>query len=397
MASIAGKGISILGSTGSIGTQTISLLERFPDRFRVVALAAGRRAADLKDQTLRMKPSVIAVAEASDAVELERALGSEMGAAAPRVFSGREGLLQVATAPGTDVLVSALVGAAGLVPTLAAIDAGIDIALANKEVMVVAGELVQRRARTSGSRLLPVDSEHNAVFQALAGRERSHVRKIVLTASGGPFRQHTADQLRSVTRAEALRHPTWNMGDKITIDSASLMNKGLEVIEARWLFDVVPEDIEVLVHPQSIVHALVRYHDESVIAVLALPDMAIPIAYALAWPDVLELGHLPRLDLATTGTLTFAAPDLERFPCLGLAYRALAAGGAMPAVLNAANEVAVSRFLAGDIGFPDIAASVASSMDGFESGDCDSIDALLSADAWARKAAAGWCPVRAAS
>jgi len=397
VASIAGKGISILGSTGSIGTQTISLLERFPDRFRVVALAAGRRAADLKDQTLRMKPSVIAVAEASDAVELERALGSEMGAAAPRVFSGREGLLQVATAPGTDVLVSALVGAAGLVPTLAAIDAGIDIALANKEVMVVAGELVQRRARTSGSRLLPVDSEHNAVFQALAGRERSHVRKIVLTASGGPFRQHTADQLRSVTRAEALRHPTWNMGDKITIDSASLMNKGLEVIEARWLFDVVPEDIEVLVHPQSIVHALVRYHDESVIAVLALPDMAIPIAYALAWPDVLELGHLPRLDLATTGTLTFAAPDLERFPCLGLAYRALAAGGAMPAVLNAANEVAVSRFLAGDIGFPDIAASVASSMDGFESGDCDSIDALLSADAWARKAAAGWCPVRAAS
>ncbi len=397
MASIAGKGISILGSTGSIGTQTISLLERFPERFHVVALAAGRRAGDLKDQALRMKPSVIAVADASDAAELERALGSEMGPAAPRVFSGREGLLQVATAPGTEVLVSALVGAAGLVPTLAAIDAGIDIALANKEVMVVAGELVQRRARRSGSRLLPVDSEHNAVFQALAGRERGHVRKIVLTASGGPFREHTADQLRSVTRAEALRHPTWNMGDKITIDSASLMNKGLEVIEARWLFDVVPEDIEVLVHPQSIVHALVRYHDESVIAVLALPDMAIPIAYALAWPDVLELGHLPRLDLATTGTLTFAAPDLERFPCLGLAYRALAAGGAMPAVLNAANEVAVSRFLAGDIGFPGIAASVASCMDGFESGDCDSIDALLSADAWAREAAAGWCPVRAAS
>jgi 1-deoxy-D-xylulose-5-phosphate reductoisomerase len=393
----AGKGVSILGSTGSIGTQTISLIERFPDRFHVVALAAGRRAADLKEQALRLRPSLIAVAAASDAVELESALRSELAGAAPRVLSGREGLLGVACAAGTDVLVSALVGAAGLEPTLAAIDAGLDIALANKEVMVVAGELVGRHARKSGSRLLPVDSEHNAVFQALAGRDRSHVKKIVLTASGGPFREHTADQLRSVTRAEALRHPTWNMGDKITIDSASLMNKGLEVIEARWLFDVPPADIEVLVHPQSIVHALVRYHDESVIAVLALPDMAIPIAYALAWPDVLDLGHLPRLDLARTGTLSFTAPDLDRFPCLGLAYRALASGGAMPAVLNAANEVAVARFLSDDIGFLDIAASVAACMRDFDASDCDSLGELLSADAWARRAAADWCPARAAS
>jgi 1-deoxy-D-xylulose-5-phosphate reductoisomerase len=395
--SSARRGVSILGSTGSIGTQTIALLDRFPERFRVTALAAGRRAAELKQQALRLKPQVVAVASATDATELDAALRSEMGDAAPRVLSGREGLLAVACTADTGILVSALVGAAGLEPTLAAIDAGIDIALANKEVMVVAGELVQRHVRASGSRLLPVDSEHNAVFQALAGHDRSHVRKIVLTASGGPFREHTIEQLQRVTRAEALRHPTWNMGDKITIDSASLMNKGLEVIEARWLFDVAPEDIEVLVHPQSIVHALVRYHDESVIAVMALPDMTIPIGYALAWPDVLELGHLPRLDLASIGTLAFSHPDHERFPCLALAWRALRAGGAMPAVLNAANEVAVARFLAGDISFPDIAATVAACMDAFEGGECDSILELLTADAWARCEASDWRAARAAS
>jgi 1-deoxy-D-xylulose-5-phosphate reductoisomerase len=395
--SSSSKGISILGSTGSIGTQTVALLERFPDRFHVTALAAGRRAAELKQQVLATRPAVVSVASASDAVELDAALRSEMAAAAPRVLWGRDGLLAAAVAPGTDILVSALVGAAGLEPTLAAVDAGIDIALANKEVMVVAGELVQRRVRASGSRLLPVDSEHNAVFQALAGRERSHVRKIVLTASGGPFREYTAEQLRRATRAEALRHPTWNMGAKITIDSASLMNKGLEVIEARWLFDVPPEDIEVLVHPQSIVHALVRYRDESVIAVLALPDMTIPIAYALAWPDVLELDHLPRLDLAAAGTLAFAKPDLERFPCLGLAYRALAAGGAMPAVLNAANEVAVARFLEDEIGFLDIAATVESCLGRFEGGPCDTLEELLAADAWARSEAAEWNAARVAS
>ncbi len=397
MAAAGRKGVSILGSTGSIGTQTVALIERFPDRFHVTALAAGRRAADLKNQALALRPAVVTVASAADAAELERALCSEMGDAAPRVFSGREGLLAAACAPGTDILLSALVGAAGLEPTLAAIDAGIDVALANKEVMVVAGELVQRHAKKSGSRLLPVDSEHNAVFQALAGRDRTHVKKIVLTASGGPFREHTAEQLKVVTRAEALRHPTWNMGAKITIDSASLMNKGLEVIEARWLFDVAPADIEVLVHPQSIVHALVRYRDESVVAVLALPDMTIPIGYALAWPDVLELGHLPRLDLADTATLTFARPDLGRFPCLGLAWRALDAGGAMPAVLNAANEVAVARFLDGDISFPDIASTVASCMDAWTPVPCESIEKLLAADAWARESAANWRQARRAS
>jgi 1-deoxy-D-xylulose-5-phosphate reductoisomerase len=382
------RGVSILGSTGSIGTTTLSLLERFPQRFRVVAMAAGRRVESLREQVLRFRPDLVAVTSPRDAAELGESLGREMGKAAPRVVAGREGLLAVACAEGTDILVSALVGAAGLEPTLAAVDAGIDVALANKEVMVVAGELVQRRARNAGVRILPVDSEHNAVFQALAGREREHLRKVTLTASGGPFREHSAERLARVTRAEALCHPTWNMGDKITIDSASLMNKGLEVIEARWLFDVPPADIDVLVHPQSIVHALVRYRDESVVAVLALPDMTIPIAHALAWPDLLDLGHLPALDLAATGTLTFAPPDLTRFPCLALAYRALACGGAMPAVVNAANEVAVARFLAGEIGFLDIPATISACMDAFDGHACDTVEDLLAVDAWARDLAA---------
>ena len=397
MTSNLSRGVSILGSTGSIGTQTLALLERFPERFSVSALAAGRRVADLKEQTLRWKPGVVAVATATDATELSAALASEMGKDAPTVLSGHEGLMAVACAPGTGITVSALVGAIGLEPTLAAIDAGIDVGLANKEVMVVAGELVQQRSRASGSHLLPIDSEHNAVFQALAGHERGHVRKVVLTASGGPFREHSAEQLRTVTRADALRHPTWNMGDKITIDSASLMNKGLEVIEARWLFDLPPADIEVLVHPQSIVHALIRYHDESVIAVMALPDMTIPIAYALAWPDVLDLGYLPRLDLGAIGTLTFTPPDLARFPCLALAWRALERGGAMPAVLNAANEVAVARFLAGDIAFLDIAATVAACMEAYTPGPCATVPELLAADAWARQQAADWNAARRAS
>jgi len=384
----APKGVSILGSTGSIGTTTLALIERFPERFRIVALAAGRRADLVKEQVLRFRPQLVSISDGRAAIELAAALSSQMGTQAPVVLHGSEGLRAASCAPGTDVVVSALVGAAGLEPTLAAIDAGIDIALANKEVMVAAGELVRRRAAASGARLLPVDSEHNALFQALEGRDRAHVRKLILTASGGPFREHTAEQLGRVTREEALRHPTWNMGSKITIDSATLMNKGLEVIEARWLFDVGPEDIEVLVHPQSIIHALVRYRDESVIAVLALPDMTIPIAYALSYPDVLGLAHLPRLDLASVGTLTFGRPDPVRFPCLALAYRALAAGGTMPAVANAANEVAVARFLADDIGFGDIARIVSACMDAHTPVPCDSVEVVLEADAQARSLAA---------
>jgi 1-deoxy-D-xylulose-5-phosphate reductoisomerase len=375
------KGVAILGSTGSIGTSTLALIARFEDRFRVVALAAGRRVAELKEQIERFAPDVVSVSDPREAAELARALRGRP----TRVSSGTDGLHTVATAPGADVVVAGLVGAVGLAPTLAAIDAGREIALANKEVMVVAGELVRRRAAASGALLLPVDSEHNAVFQALQGRRREHLRRVVLTASGGPFRTYTSDQLAVATPEQALRHPTWAMGAKITIDSATLMNKGLEVIEARWLFDLEPDRIGVVVHPQSIVHSLVEYRDGSVVSVMALPDMTIPIGFALSYPDVLDLDYLPRLDLAATAALTFEDPDPMRFPCLGLAYRALHAGGAMPAILNAANEVAVARFLARDVGFQDIPRIIASAMAAHRGGPCDSVDDLLACDARARQ------------
>ncbi len=375
------KGIAILGSTGSIGTTTLDLVARFPDRFSIVALAAGRRVADLKVQIERFSPALVSVADPADAQRLRESLGPQ----GPRVVSGAEGLAAVATAEGADMLVSALVGAVGLEPTLAAVDAGIDVGLANKEAMVVAGELVNRHARRSGARVLPIDSEHNAIFQALQGRSRDHLDRVVLTASGGPFRSHSAERLAAVTREEALDHPTWDMGEKITIDSATLMNKGLEVIEARWFFDLSCDEISVLVHPQSIVHSMVRYRDGSVVAVMAIPDMTIPVAHVLSFPDLLELGHLPALDLAGEAPLSFFDPDLERFPCLGLAFEALRAGGTMPAVVNAANEVAVASFLAEEIGFNAIAVIVEATMRAHETRPYDRLDDVLRADRWARE------------
>jgi len=385
--------VAILGATGSIGTSALAVAEAQPGRVRVVALAAATNA-DVMAAAMARHP-VVAVSMATEpALQRLRAVAGSL----PRVAGiGDEGLVAVATHPDVDLVLCASSGTAALEAVLAAIDAGKTIALANKEVLVMAGGLVMDRARAKGVAILPVDSEHNAIHQCLHGHRGADVRRLILTASGGPFRGRTRASLAGVTPAEALRHPTWQMGPKITIDSATLMNKGLEVIEARWLFDVEPEDIEVLVHPQSIVHALVRYRDESVIAVMALPDMTIPIAYALAWPDVLHLGHLPRLDLGSIGTLTFTRPDVERFPCLALAWRALAAGGAMPAVLNAANEVAVARFLSGEIAFPDIAATVAACMESFGTAPCNTIPALLEADAWARTEAAGWRAERVAS
>lgn len=388
----ARKGVSILGSTGSIGTTTLDLIARFPEQFRIVALSAGRRVDDLRAQIDRFQPELVSVADPADAARLAEALGEE----APQIVSGQEGLIAVATAPGTEILVSALVGAVGLTPTLAAIDAGIDIGLANKEVMVVAGELVCRRAKAAGVAILPVDSEHNAIFQALEGRSREHLSCITLTASGGPFRGTSAEALKTVTRAQALAHPTWDMGEKISIDSATLMNKGLEVIEARWFFETPPEQIQVLVHPQSIVHSMVRYHDGSVIAVMAIPDMTIPIGHVLAYPDLLDLQYLPQLDLAAAGTLTFESPDTDRFPCLRLAFDALLAGGTMPAVVNAANEVAVARFLASEIGFLDIAATVAAVMSNHEAIAYDTVEQLLDVDGWARAEAAALPASRAA-
>ncbi len=386
------KRVSILGSTGSIGTTALELIARFPERFEVIALAAGRRVDRLKEQIERFRPRLVSVADAGEAAVLRSAVRH----VDVRVLAGAEGLTAVATAEGADIVLSALVGAVGLAPTLAAIDRGIDVGLANKEVMVVAGELVRSRARASGARVLPVDSEHNAIFQALQGRERAHLRRILLTASGGPFREHTAEQLAAVTREQALRHPTWNMGDKITIDSATLMNKGLEVIEARWFFDAEPAQIEVIVHPQSIVHSMVEYRDGSVVALLAIPDMTIPVGYALAYPDLLDLGHLERLDLARCGQLTFHRPDEQRFPCLQLAYAAMRAAGTMPAVANAANEVAVERFLAGDIGFTEIARIIGAAMASHAPRAYQSVEELRAADAWARGHAADF-PARRAS
>jgi 1-deoxy-D-xylulose-5-phosphate reductoisomerase len=343
--------LAVLGSTGSVGEQTLAVAAAFPDRYRVVALAAGRNVAKLASQVRQHRPERVSVADAAGAAALRDALRG----APVEILVGESGLEELAAAD-SDLVVSAIVGAAGLRPTLAAIRAGRDVALANKEALVTAGALVMREVRARGVSLLPVDSEHSAIFQALHGEPRENVRRLLLTASGGPFRTWSEERIARASVAEALDHPNWEMGPKITIDSATLMNKGLEVIEARWLFDVPPSRVDVVVHPQSIVHSLVEFVDSSLIAQLGLPDMRVPIAVALAWPERLPL-ELPRLDLAAIARLDFEVPDAKRFPCLELAYAALAGGEAAPAVLNAANEVAVAAFLAGGPGFPRVAAT----------------------------------------
>jgi len=340
--------LSILGSTGSVGVQTLEVAAANPDRFEVVGLAAGRNVERLAEQIERFSPAIVSVADAASADALRAKVGGGVA-----IEIGAEGLDAVATAP-SDLLVAALVGAVGLEPTLAGIRAGRDVALANKEVMVMAGALVNREVAAHGVSLLPVDSEHSAIFQSLAGQRVEDVTKLILTCSGGPFRTWTAEAMANATIDQALAHPNWDMGAKISIDSATLMNKGLEVIEARWLFGVPPDRIDVVVHPQSIIHSLVEYRDTSVMAQLGLPDMRVPIAVALAHPERVEMA-IPRLDLATAGPLEFEPPDRERFPCLDLAYRALEGSEAAPAVLNAANEIAVEAFLAGLIPFGAIA------------------------------------------
>jgi 1-deoxy-D-xylulose-5-phosphate reductoisomerase len=319
------KKISILGSTGSIGQSTLSVVEKFPDRFRVVGLAAGNNVDILEKQVRRFSPAMVSVVSPLAAESLKKRCADVKNV---RIFSGVEGMIQVAAAEEAQITVSAIVGTAGLVPTMAAIRAGKTIALANKEVLVTAGELVMAECRGRGVKLFPVDSEHSAIFQCLHAGAGKDVRKLILTASGGPFRSFSKKDLVKVTLAQALKHPNWSMGRKITIDSATLMNKGLEVIEARWLFGMKPEMIAVLVHPQSIVHSMVEYTDGAVVAQLGMPDMKGPIAYALSYPE--RLGDVsPVLDLAAIGTLTFEKPDLERFPCLAYAYEALEAGGSM--------------------------------------------------------------------
>jgi 1-deoxy-D-xylulose-5-phosphate reductoisomerase len=378
------KRIALLGSTGSIGEQTLAVVAEFPERYRVTALAAGRQIDKLAEQVRRFRPELVAVADEAGA----RALRAQLGAEAPAVEVGDAGLIAVAEAPA-DCVVSGLVGAVGLAPTLAAIRKGRDVALANKEVLVMAGALVRRELARHGVALLPVDSEHSGAFQALAGQRREDVAKLVLTASGGPFRSWSAEQMERATVAEALRHPNWSMGPKITIDSATLANKALEVIEARWLFDLPAERVGVVVHPQSIVHALVEYVDGSVLAQLGMPDMRVPISLALAWPERLPLA-LPRLDLAQAKRLDFEAPDPKRFPCLELAWAALAGGEAAPAVFNAANEVAVAAFLAGEIPFPAIAridARVLEAHLAAGGGALGGLDDVLAVDAEARRRA----------
>ena len=385
------KKLAVLGSTGSIGVSTLAIVEQFPDRFQVVALAAGKNLVKLKEQVLQFRPTLVSVASAADAHDLRSQLPDFRG----EILCGTEGLHAVATHPDSEMVMAALVGAAGLAPTLAAIRAKKTIALANKEALVISGELMTREAKKYGVQILPVDSEHNAIFQALHGHRRDQVKRIILTASGGPFLHRPAEELAAVRIEEALKHPIWKMGNKITIDSATLMNKGLEVIEARWLFDFPPEQVAVIIHPQSIVHSMVEYIDGSVLAQLGIPDMTIPISYILAYPERLPLTHLPSLDLAAVQQLTFFPPDFGKFPCLQLAYDVLTRGDTYPAVLNATNEIAVESFLAGQVRFTDISALNNRVLDAHSAQSVRDLDELVAADEWARAQARAFLGQRA--
>ena len=375
------KSISILGSTGSIGCNTLKVIEHLGD-IRVVAMAAGRNIARFAEQIAKFKPELVSCGDETCAEELERELHLRH-AAIPRIEIGDGGLVAVATHPEAETVVSATVGAVGFMPTLRAIEAGKRIALANKETLVMAGELMTKAAIKSGAEILPVDSEHNAIHQCLRGERKSEVKRLILTASGGPFRQWSREQIDNATRAEALNHPNWKMGDKITIDSATLMNKGLEVIEAKWLFGFEADQISVVVHPQSVVHSMIEMVDGSIIAQMGVTDMRHAIQYALTYPDRKE-NCTPPLDLSQLSQLNFEEPDMTRFPCLDLAYSALKAGGTMPTVLNAANETAVQAFLDGLIKLSEIAGINVSVLSEYEPQPADSLEAVLNADAWAR-------------
>ncbi len=381
------KAISILGSTGSIGCNTLKVVEflREPE-FKVVALGAGGNTEKLAEQVARFRPELVSVKNEDCAEKLLNALHG-LGAKPPRIELGEAGLVAVATHEQAETVVSAIVGAIGFVPTLRAIEAGKRIALANKETLVMAGELMTSAAEKSGAEILPVDSEHNALHQCLRGENRAEVRRLILTASGGPFRTKTKEEIENATVAEALNHPTWNMGDKITIDCATLMNKGLEMIEAHWLFGFPADRIGVVVHPQSVVHSMVELVDGSVIAQMGVTDMKHAIQYAMTYPER-KPGCMPPLDIAKLSQLTFEEPDLERFPCLGLAYKALNTGGTMPAMLNAANEVAVEAFLDGRIRLSDIPRLIDGVLDQCQAVPAADLDTIQAADRTARTKAA---------
>lgn len=374
------KKISILGSTGSIGVSTLDVIERNPDRFEVWGLAAGGNVELFAKQVKKFKPKAASLFDASKLGVLRELLGGQD----VELFSGEAGSIRVATLPETSTVVAGMVGSAGLVPTLAAIRAGKDLALANKETLVVAGELVLKEAQGK-IRIIPVDSEHSAIFQALNGEKSAQVKRIILTGSGGPFRTFTRKQMEHVTVKEALNHPNWKMGSKITIDSATMMNKGLEYIEAKWLFGK-ETPVDIIVHAQSIIHSMIEFVDTSIMAQMGIPDMRVPIAYALSYPDRLDC-KLPSLNLSAVATLTFEEPDFEKFPCLRLAFDAMEHGQTMPAVLNAANEVAVQAFLDQTIPFKEIAETIRITMNNHKSKSVNDLEDVLTADRWARNEA----------
>lgn len=375
------KKISILGSTGSIGTQTLDVVRKNPDKFKVIAISANSSVDLLLEQIIEFKPKYVAVYNEDSANKLKEKIPSNINI---EVLSGMEGLEKISSLDEIDVLLTAIVGMIGLVPTLCAIRNGKTIALANKETLVTAGKLVMNEAKKYNVDILPVDSEHSAIFQCLNGEKNKNIEKIILTASGGPFRGKNKEELLNVTKNEALKHPNWNMGRKISIDSSTLMNKGLEVIEAKWLFDVDYKDIDVVIHPQSIIHSMVQFNDSSIIAQMGCPDMRLPIQYALTYPDRM-LNDFERMDFTKFSKLTFEKPDLDTFPCLKLAFDCLKMGGTYCTVLNASNEVLVNEFLEDKIGFYDIPYYIEKTLQAHNSIENPTLEEILEVDRWARE------------
>jgi 1-deoxy-D-xylulose-5-phosphate reductoisomerase len=382
------KQISLIGSTGSIGKSTLSVVEHLPDRFSIFALTANSAVDVLADQVAAFRPQVVVITDAA-CVEPFRRHCHEKSIAVPEIAVGREGLRQVTAASLVDIVVSAAVGAAGLWPTYTAVAAGKIVALANKEAMVVAGELLRKTAAVTGAQIIPIDSEHCAVDQCLRSGQRGEVHRLILTASGGPFRETSSERFPHVTPEEALKHPTWRMGKRITVDSATLMNKGLEVIEARWLFDMPSKKIDIMVHPQSIIHSMVEFVDGSIVAQLGTADMRQPIQYALTYPERIA-SPVARLDWMTVPRLDFSPPDRQKFPCISLAYDAIDAGGTAPSVLNAADEIAVEAFLERRIAFTDIPELIRTTLDAHSRQNGSSLESIVEADRWAREFASQW-------
>jgi 1-deoxy-D-xylulose-5-phosphate reductoisomerase len=376
------KSLAVIGATGSVGKNTLRVVEHLKDRFQIFALAAHSTVDLLAEQTAAFHPTVVAIGDPARVAQFRQRC-TELRVPMPEVVTGQSGLRQIASAPQVDIVVSAAVGAAGLQPTYSAVAAGKTVALANKEAMVVGGELLRKTAERTGARLIPIDSEHSALDQCLRSGQRGEVRRLILTASGGPFRETPAEEFAKITPEEALKHPTWQMGKRITVDSATLMNKGLEVIEARWLFDIAPERIDIMVHPQSVVHSMVEFVDGSIVAQLGTADMRQPIQYALTYPDRLP-SAVASLDWTMVPRLDFNPPDRKRFPCISLAYRAIEMGGTAPAVVNAADEVVVQAFLDKKLLFSDIPKIVADTLEAHTVQPADRLESVMEADAWAR-------------